>query len=147
MSDRIALLRHGRLEQVAPPQEIYQRPTTTYVASFIGQSNLLRCEVRSGLAACGALQFRTSLRDGAATFSLRPEAIQLASKFAATDEFCRFRATIKDQSFQGATTSLRLNCGDLPLTARVAGTTALGGDQEFAFRAADVVPVRESEGD
>ena len=46
MSDRIALLRNGLLEQVAPPREIYSRPATSYVASFLGQSNLLACEVR-----------------------------------------------------------------------------------------------------
>src|SRR6202051_1956011 len=46
MSDRIALLRSGELEQVATPREIYGRPATAYVAQFIGHTNLLKCEVR-----------------------------------------------------------------------------------------------------
>jgi ABC-type Fe3+/spermidine/putrescine transport system ATPase subunit len=46
MSDRIALLRSGELEQVATPREIYSRPATAYVAQFIGHTNLLRGEVR-----------------------------------------------------------------------------------------------------
>ena len=42
MSDRIALLRSGELEQVATPREIYGRPATAYAAQFIGHTNLLR---------------------------------------------------------------------------------------------------------
>jgi len=42
MSDRIALLRLGELEQIAAPREIYNRPATSYTAQFIGHTNLLR---------------------------------------------------------------------------------------------------------
>ena len=48
MSDRIALLRSGELEQVATPREIYGRPATAYAAQFIGHTNLLRGEVQDG---------------------------------------------------------------------------------------------------
>ncbi|HXQ89750.1 MAG TPA: ATP-binding cassette domain-containing protein, partial [Solirubrobacterales bacterium] len=41
MSDRIAVMNHGRIEQVADPVEIYERPSTTFVAGFIGVSNLM----------------------------------------------------------------------------------------------------------
>ncbi|HEX3347068.1 MAG TPA: ABC transporter ATP-binding protein, partial [Acetobacteraceae bacterium] len=41
MSDRIAVMRAGRIEQVGTPQEIYERPTTRFVADFIGETNLL----------------------------------------------------------------------------------------------------------
>jgi putative spermidine/putrescine transport system ATP-binding protein len=61
MSDRIALMRQGRIEQVGTPREIYDRPRSRYVAGFIGETNLLRGEA---LGATG-------------TFSLRPEAIML----------------------------------------------------------------------
>ncbi len=44
LSDRIALLRNGALEQVAAPREIYAHPATAYTAQFIGQTNLLRAE-------------------------------------------------------------------------------------------------------
>src|ERR1700692_3753401 len=49
MSDRIALLRSGELEQVATPREIYGRPATAYVAQFIGHTNLLSGEVKDGV--------------------------------------------------------------------------------------------------
>src|SRR5271157_4687317 len=69
MSDRIALLRSGELEQVASPREIYNRPATSYTAQFIGHTNLLQATVRQGIATCGALQWPTSRPDGKALFS------------------------------------------------------------------------------
>src|SRR4029078_5443384 len=45
MSDRIAVMNHGRVEQVSPPVEVYERPTTTFVAGFIGVSNLMPATV------------------------------------------------------------------------------------------------------
>src|SRR6266568_3463371 len=68
MSDRIALLRAGELEQVAPPEEIYGRPSTAYTAQFIGHTNLLDGEVKDGVAHCQSLSWRTELRDGPGLF-------------------------------------------------------------------------------
>lgn len=45
MSDRIAVMRSGRVEQVAPPVEIYERPTTLFVADFIGSANFFEGSV------------------------------------------------------------------------------------------------------
>jgi spermidine/putrescine transport system ATP-binding protein len=45
MSDRIAVMRHGRIEQLGVPEELYERPTTRFVAGFLGVSNLLDAEV------------------------------------------------------------------------------------------------------
>src|ERR1700688_1352139 len=78
LSDRVALLRDGALEQVASPREIYSHPATAYTAQFIGQTNLLRAEIRGGTATCGALRWPTPEPDGTAVFSLRPEAIRFA---------------------------------------------------------------------
>src|ERR1700722_8377663 len=75
LSDRIALLRGGALEQIASPREIYGRPATAYAAQFIGQTNLLQAEVRGGWAVCGALRWPTIEPAGSLLFSLRPEAI------------------------------------------------------------------------
>lgn len=41
MSDRIAVMRSGRIEQIGPPEEVYERPATEFVAGFLGASNLL----------------------------------------------------------------------------------------------------------
>jgi spermidine/putrescine ABC transporter ATP-binding subunit len=77
LSDRIALLKNGSLEQVATPREIYAHPATAYAAQFIGQTNLLRVTISNGVATWASLRWPTSLLDGNAVFSLRPEAIHL----------------------------------------------------------------------
>src|SRR5271156_6099200 len=60
LSDRIALLRDGALEQVASPREIYTRPATAYTAQFIGQTNLLRAQVNGGVATVGGISWRVA---------------------------------------------------------------------------------------
>jgi len=57
LSDRIALLRDGALEQVASPRDIYARPATAYTAQFIGQTNLLQGEILRSIATCGVLRW------------------------------------------------------------------------------------------
>ena len=53
MSDRIIVMREGKIEQIGTPAAIYERPATRFAASFIGESNILDCriqEIREGLA-------------------------------------------------------------------------------------------------
>jgi ABC-type Fe3+/spermidine/putrescine transport system ATPase subunit len=145
MSDRIALLRSGELEQVASPREIYNRPATSYTAQFIGHTNLLSADVRQGTATCGgALQWSTKLPDGAALFSLRPECIRPASASSNADRSAvRFRAKLRDQAFHGATDLLRVESdGGLILTIRTASRDLPQSPLEFEFCAADAIPVR-----
>ncbi len=143
MSDRIALLRMGELEQVASPREIYNRPATAYTAQFIGHTNLLSGEVKDGVAHCHSLSWRTGLRDGPGLFSLRPENIRIAGGASAT---VRFRARILRQAFHGATELLQVECADgLVLSIRAASRESWTGDVDFEFSPADAVPVRASE--
>src|ERR1700739_3455660 len=105
MSDRIALLRRGELEQVASPREIYSRPATAYSAQFIGHTNLLRGEVRSGMLRCNDLAWQTNMSDGTALISLRPENIRLhmATFKSSGDEAVVFHGKVKQKAFHGAT--------------------------------------------
>ena len=145
MSDRIALLRMGELEQVASPREIYNRPATAYTAQFIGHTNLLRGEVKDGVARCNSLSWRTGLRDGPGLFSLRPENIHLW--MGSTDGAAiRFRGKMRRQAFHGATELLQIECEDgLSLSVRAASRQSWQGELELEFSPADAVPVRESE--
>ena len=80
MSDRIAVMNDGRLEQVGRPEEIYREPASEFVADFIGDTNLFEAEIveRDGrqVAAVGGSNGFTVPADGAsgtATVSIRPE--------------------------------------------------------------------------
>ena len=145
LSDRIALLRNGALEQVATSREIYARPATAYTAQFIGQTNLLQGEVRSGIATCGTLKFPCKESDGPAVFSLRPESISLAADAENFSDPIRFRAAIRQQIFSGSTELLELDCGQGQLLrARIPSRGPLAGEHEFVFSALDVARVKES---
>jgi spermidine/putrescine transport system ATP-binding protein len=150
LSDRVALLRAGHLEQIAGPREIYGEPATAYAAEFIGQTNLLRAEVRDGIASAGTIVWRTFGPPGKVTYSLRPECIRLVPTVdgltSAPDvSTARFRATIRNQAFGGAMDMLELDCGNgARIRARITNPGPLNGDHEFEFRANDAVRVRET---
>jgi ABC-type Fe3+/spermidine/putrescine transport system ATPase subunit len=149
LSDRIALLRNGALEQIGSPREIYSHPATAYTARFIGQTNLLRAEIRGGVATCGALRWPTSAPDGPAVFSLRPEAIRLADTVADSAAAnpsapeARFAAIVKQQLYGGASELLEVECGGQTLRVKISARGPLSGKQDFIFSAKDAVRVTE----
>lgn len=65
MSDRLAVFNHGNIEQVGTPAEVYERPSTGFVAGFVGTSNLISGEVAQ------------QITGSASTFSIRPEKIRM----------------------------------------------------------------------
>jgi len=145
MSDRIALLRSGELEQVATPREIYSKPASAYTAQFIGHTNLLKAEVRDGIARCSSLAWPVEFSDGHKLFSLRPENIRLANAGGNDPKVVRFRGRIKHSAFHGATELLMLECADgLTLSVRTASRSGSREELECEFYADDAVPVRES---
>lgn len=148
LSDRIALLRAGRLEQVAEPREIYGHPATAYAAQFIGQTNLLRAEVRDGIATAGPIAWPSTGTSGTATFSLRPESIRLSSAAhqpaSASGATAHFHGQIQNQTFGGAMDLLEIDCGNSYLIrARMPTPGPLSGQQNFEFDASDAVRVLE----
>jgi ABC-type Fe3+/spermidine/putrescine transport system ATPase subunit len=145
MSDRIALLRSGELEQVATPREIYGRPATAYAAQFIGHTNLLKGEVRAGTVHCGSLTWPVALSGGPALFSLRPENVRVAGAGAPAIGSVRVRGKVRHQAFHGATELIRVECSDgLVLVVRTPGSGGALNDIELEFSPADAILVRES---
>ena len=142
MSDRIALLHAGGLEQVAAPAEIYSRPATAYAAQFIGHTNLLDAEIRDGVARCGSLSWPVGLPDGPVSFSLRPECIRLAHAVSAQNAVY-FRARVVDYAFHGASELVRVEASHgHTMTVRTSSHGKLRGEAELEFDPADAVPVR-----
>jgi ABC-type Fe3+/spermidine/putrescine transport system ATPase subunit len=145
MSDRIALLRSGELEQVASPREIYGSPATAYVAQFIGHTNLLQAEVRAGVVRCGELTWNTTLPDGPVLFSLRPENIRLGTHSAPAQGTVRVRGKVLAQAFHGATELIRVQCASgLVLTVRIPAIAGALDEVQLEFSPADAVPVSQS---
>jgi spermidine/putrescine transport system ATP-binding protein len=143
LSDRIALLRDGALEQIASPREIYAHPATAYTAQFIGQTNLLRGEVRGGVARCGALSWPSSGQDGPALFSLRPEAISLTDGAGSPSNAVHVRGAIRQQIYGGSSELLEVDCGGGQIfRVRIPACRPLSGEHDFLFSAADAIRVR-----
>src|SRR5438477_4842929 len=144
LSDRIALLRDGALEQVAAPREIYAHPATAYTAEFIGQTNLLRGEIRGGMVTCGALRWPSDEADGAVIFSLRPEAIRLCADGKLETNEVKFRAAVRQQFYGGSSELLEVECGKgQVLRVRIPARGPLTGEHDFVFSMADAIRVRE----
>jgi spermidine/putrescine transport system ATP-binding protein len=144
LSDRIALLRDGALEQVASPREIYAHPATAYTAQFIGQTNLLRGEIRGSIATCGALRWPLEETDGPVIFSLRPEAIRICADGKRQTSEVKFRAAVRQQFYGGSSELLEVDCGNSQtLRVRVPARGPLTGEQDFVFSMADAIRVQE----
>ncbi len=81
MSDRMAVMTEGKIEQLGTPAEVYETPTSSYIADFLGISNLMYAEaVGAGRISLGGRELECVSRDGATgevTVSIRPERIEL----------------------------------------------------------------------
>jgi spermidine/putrescine transport system ATP-binding protein len=117
MSDRIAVINRGRIEQLGTAAEIYHHPRTPFAADFIGQANLLsvRIVARNGTTARVRLEDGLELTIGTAglpanatqaLLSVRPEKIHISKRPVAAETV--FEARIQEEIFQGATDQLLL---------------------------------------
>jgi spermidine/putrescine transport system ATP-binding protein len=122
MSDRIAVMSEGRVEQIGTPEEIYQNPSSVFVAGFIGMANLLPVTVngREGDAtiATFAGAHRMSVPDEVgitpgsdATLMVRPERVQLSAA-EPTGARVGVPATVLDLVFQGPVVRVALAASD-----------------------------------
>jgi putative spermidine/putrescine transport system ATP-binding protein len=123
MSDRIAVLNHGRLIQFAAPRDLYERPASRFVAEFIGESSFLPVEVDGEVARYAGRPLRLAEpppRGGARLqLLMRPEKLELANGHG-DDAVNRFEGRVADAVFQGDSVLLtvRLAGGD-EVSARV----------------------------
>ena len=119
MSDRIAVMNKGHYEQLGDPESLYERPTTRFVASFLGISNLLPAKVlgsddgyaRASLVDDTAIRVPRALVDGQSTVSIgiRPEKIRLSEPEASTPTgHNRLTGVIRDASYLGVSTQYQV---------------------------------------
>jgi ABC-type Fe3+/spermidine/putrescine transport system ATPase subunit len=148
MSDRVVLMRDGSIVQDASPFDIYSRPSTTFAAGFLGETNLLEARVLSreeGVAILGlgeADRIRVPLENGAvgsvAVVSLRPEHIAIAEPSASEG----LVGTIVAESFFGSEVVLEVEStlGLLKVRERARATAVgrLGEQVRLLIDPADV---------
>lgn len=88
MSDRIAVLANGRIQQLGAPEELYRHPRNTFTAEFLGESNLVPVTVRAGKAALSdGQQLDVPIGDGPAQLLIRPEALSSKAPAGASLKF------------------------------------------------------------
>jgi len=137
MSDQIAVLAEGKVEQVGPPQEIYSAPATTFVAGFLGSANIFEADVldvSDTSAVCSALDTRLgaavdeSARPGPAAIVIRPERIALQARGAAVPQgHNAIRGTVAQVVYLGASTQVHVDVGaPTPLVVEVPNAAGPG---------------------
>jgi spermidine/putrescine transport system ATP-binding protein len=148
LSDRVAVMNAGRIEQLAAPAALYERPRTRFVAQFLGSCNLIEATV-AGVAASvlqantplGLFQVRLCGDEKAPavgdhrTLAIRPEKLHLMKQGLAANSDPRLEvlchsshtantvpATITELVYRGAETIYRLTCEGLSLSATTLNT-------------------------
>ncbi len=116
MSDRIAVMNAGRVEQIGTPREVYEQPRTRFVADFIGTSNLLSARADRVVDGDAVAEFGDDQRvvvplrgaqkdgqpQGTLEVTVRPEKIRIGTQPTSAD--CQLRGTLEDIVYQGTFT-------------------------------------------
>jgi len=140
LSDRLAVMNDGQLEQVGAPEEIYREPATPFVADFIGDTNLLdgRARRESGrtvveVGGRDGIRFNpaATVEEGDVSVSIRPEDISLSNHGTAAtsriEDGGTFDGEIVERYFQGDQTNYAVEVGDgLQLSVVMQGRDAPG---------------------
>ena len=151
LSDRIAVMNRGAVEQIGLPDEIYRLPRNWFVADFIGESNLLPAEI---LVKCGC-NYQAKLPTGEIIYAqadpnfvpqgpvaliVRPERVQIGVSLGKLDN--RFIGTVSEIVYLGQSCKLRISLpSGLEILARLADTAAsrasVGDTISFGWMASD----------
>ncbi|MFL5684738.1 MAG: ABC transporter ATP-binding protein [Chloroflexota bacterium] len=148
MSDRIAVMHLGRVEQLGTPEELYERPATRFVADFIGTTNLLTGAIESmdGEAALVRLEGgdacrvvgRELIAGQTIELSIRPESIHMKpSNGASPDALPPMRAQVEQVAYMGGSVQYQVRThGGLSITVLAPKTGerhAVGSDVDIAW--------------
>jgi spermidine/putrescine transport system ATP-binding protein len=141
MSDRIVLMRQGKIEQVGTPPDLYDRPGTRYVADFIGETNILTGTVVEGGPKPVVLRVGEKLVRGwsdaplpvgrMAWLSVRPEAIRIGPDSGPSADDSALAATIVDAVYGGSVVRVHVALADGQVVVAHAqnGATPVTGDR------------------
>jgi putative spermidine/putrescine transport system ATP-binding protein len=148
MSDRIAVMHQGRIDQLADPRTLYDRPATAFALSFVGQSLRLTGKVTSSggghslvATEAGEIRVARALSPGQPVIvATRPEHVRL------TDGENTLAGTVAGITFQGARTTVEIESGSARVTAELAGRTTppeRGATIRFSWPVAETLVYEE----
>jgi spermidine/putrescine ABC transporter ATP-binding subunit len=144
MADRIAVMNDGRIEQLGTPEEIYKRPTSRFVADFIGDSNFFEGTIEGDVALLAdGSRMPCQTGRGPATLMVRPEAIKLDGGEGS------LRGSVVQTSFLGnhVRVAVETPAADAPVIVALHDPSALprvGDVVTLSWAAGDVVALESS---
>lgn len=142
ISQRMAVLRKGKIVQIGTPEEVYENPATRFVADFIGNANILRGEFRDGMFRADGLALRVTdaMRHGDGWVSIKPERIRVG---VASDGDNTFEGRVQDVVYQGSYYVLGVEVAEgtrlMVVTSHFTG--AIGDRILLSWAPDDVVPL------
>ncbi|RLM48272.1 ABC transporter ATP-binding protein [Haloarcula sp. Atlit-47R] len=147
MSDRVAVMRDGRIVNVGPPRQLYTDPQTRFVASFLGDATLLEGDVirregadvvvQTGAGPLRANADATSDAVGdAVTVAVRPEAVTLGGDLT---------GTVTDVAYKGFYEEATVDCGGAELVVRRERNTVAAPDNATSADGGTALPFRVGE--
>jgi putative spermidine/putrescine transport system ATP-binding protein len=154
MSDRIAVVNHGRIEQLGTPEELYRRPRSYFVADFIGESATLPVRVSGQEAWLGERKLKTSqpVPSGSGPYRLviRPELLEISDDRASGD-VNDLSGRVQDVIYQGDSvlvlvrhdSGAELNVRVSASRANKGGLPSIGDPIPLALHADDTIVVPE----
>ncbi len=134
LADRLAVLSFGRLLEVGPPEELYLRPETEFVATFLGTANLMVGECAAGGVRLGPVEFplttRAEMADALRRVQVlfRPEDVALRGTAEALACPSLGQAVVEQRAFVGSYERLRLRLPPLPGVRAIAPPVPFGHD-------------------
>ncbi len=127
IADRVGVMQAGRIEQLAPPTDVYSRPATAFVAEFVGLSNRLAGTVSGSTVTVRGRDLPLvdpSTPPGQVTALIRPEAVTLATD--SSGETGPLTGTVIATTFLGATSRVTVDLGDVTIMAQLTTADASG---------------------
>ena len=139
IADRVGVMRSGRLEQLGPPDDVYHRPATPFVAEFVGLTNRLPATVTDGRADVLGVRLPlvgASTPEGAATALVRPEAVTIS---VPDGEAGPLDGQVVATAFLGAISRVTVDLGEhgtvlVQLPTADAGRFPIGGPARLGLR-------------
>ncbi len=123
MSDRIAVIHEGRVEQVGTPYEVYEKPRTKFVANFIGEANFFEGVLRNGAVetSFGVVKVVSDIQSGKkVVVSLRPERIRVGKTAEGADN--KFEGKIREIVYKGDVLIVMVALDDTEVKVNVPAT-------------------------